>query len=252
MSATAGNFSTPQRMPPNMWKRKGELSVVVFSVLSVMMAMFGGCVLGVAMVDAHHALCVERQSSSSLLCKIMPSQQSSQRSPSNARRSRSALSTENYPATQGSQSSSTITDRNNNPQTQIASSSQAPTPFSMDRIKPLVIEVGVFAVLQTLGVGLMKRAGTLVAKAPWVDAVRRMRVLSGNSLKILTKLYKKTGASKIVTRVKKQVGHALHSSHDHHHDGDHHDDHDYHPSHEEHKDKSHSAKEEEEVHHETA
>ena len=228
-SADQRSFLSSSLSQASILKKKGaQLSIIIVASVSLLCALIGGGVLGVAVVDAHQTLCVDR-ASSALLCKIMPSSLSSVSSVSalSSIEGESDMLSQARISSRGPLSNSSDNDRavvdlanQNAEEKDDALSEQQQISFA--RIKPILIELGVVAVVHSLGVNLARRTGSILAKLPWDTMLRRARTMTKGSYYFVKKVYKKTHASKITTRVKKQVKHALHHNKNHHHHDHHH------------------------------
>mmetsp|Transcript_32474 Transcript_32474/g.67704 ORF Transcript_32474/g.67704 Transcript_32474/m.67704 type:complete len:234 (-) Transcript_32474:259-960(-) len=224
-------FSTNHRSYPSLdlsshaqtvWKQKSSpLPVVLMTVLSLLCSLLGGVVIGVSLVEAHQKLCRSHHHSESpaLLCQIVPlpsMTESLETTPMPKKRSMMLLPPAQYQFSATARGL-TLAETTRNAE------KDAIRDRWMSRLRPLLIEVGVVTIFHALGVGLLNRTTAVVRRIPWMDVWRRIGFLASTTrqatatpLKILGAWYKKTAASKVVTRVKKQVKHIMKHNEKHH------------------------------------
>jgi hypothetical protein len=109
---------------------------------------------------------------------------------------------------------------------------------------PALLEVGTIVLFQSFGLPLLSRGLSLLRKGRWVRLRGVARFFSARFGKVTSRIvhfcklgYKKTNASKIVTRTKKLVKHLMHHQHqdqDHDHDDEHNDHYQHDDEHAEH------------------
>ncbi|KAL7562263.1 hypothetical protein ACA910_004068 [Epithemia clementina (nom. ined.)] len=176
-------------------KEKRNISIVLISAACLLGALLGGLAIGVGIENSRVAICSNHISNSSTNKQSL---EPSWMCPARL-----------TPIPQNTSTTAVVTrDRH---------------PLSV--IKPVVIEIGIFALFQAVGLRFFKMTSSLVAKrlprllsrvkplakfsrslAELIAATRRVMQKSAGGLYKATKLfYKKAAASKVVTRTKKMV-----------------------------------------------
>lgn len=176
-------------------KEKRDISMSLISAACILGALFGGLFIGVQLATLRSSYCNVTGTSASTPSFICPAEIFTNRS---------------VPVMQETFDGST------------AVVVRERSPFSA--IKPAIIEIGVFALVQALGLRFLKVASSVVARklpgllsrtrplAKLVTSARRVVQRSASGLFEATKMfYKKTAASKVVTRTKKIVKNIMYS-----------------------------------------